>query len=125
MISLDCENSQGFFAFIEFCMADLACLYVYMLLWCVFRLGMGQVLSRKNVYSRQAVGLANVLHGRRPTAWFAQPDYGLGLESVVRPSPDSSGSPQQREAMAFCTGGWLKYSGGQVISFPFARTTSG
>jgi hypothetical protein len=34
---------------------------------------------------------------------LAQPNYGAELKSEVRPSPDSSGSPQQRTAMAFCT----------------------
>jgi hypothetical protein len=75
--------------------------------------------------SRQAVGLANGPHGHRPTGGFAQPDYGLGLESGARPSPDSSGSPQQGDAISFCTAVGLKYESGQVVSFPFARTTSG
>ncbi|MEN9445005.1 MAG: hypothetical protein RIS47_1896 [Bacteroidota bacterium] len=55
------------------------------------------------VTSRQAVGLAYAPHGRRPTGGFAQRDYGLRLESGVRSSPDSSGSPQQGDAIAFCT----------------------
>jgi hypothetical protein len=75
--------------------------------------------------SRQAVGLATGPHGRRPTGRLAQPDYGLRLESGARPSPDSSGSPQQGDAIAFCTAVGLKYESGQVVSSPFARTTSG
>jgi hypothetical protein len=62
------------------------------------------LVEAKVLNARQAVGLANGPHGRRPTARFAQPDYGLGLESGARSSPDSSGSPQQGDAMAFCTG---------------------
>jgi hypothetical protein len=51
----------------------------------------------------QAVGLSVGPHGHRPTDTFAQPDYGLNLESGARSSPDSSGSPQQYDAIAFCT----------------------
>jgi hypothetical protein len=52
---------------------------------------------------RQAEGLATEPHGRRPTTAFAQLEAGVGLESDARPSPDSSGSPQQTDAIAFCT----------------------
>ncbi len=51
----------------------------------------------------QAVGLESGLHGRRPTRAFAPFEDGIGLESGARPSPDSSGSPQQGDAMTFCT----------------------
>ncbi|MEN9444604.1 MAG: hypothetical protein RIS47_1494 [Bacteroidota bacterium] len=54
--------------------------------------------------NRQAVGLATGPHGRRPTGAIAQRVYGVGLESGARSSPDSSGSPQQCDAIAFCTG---------------------
>ncbi len=52
------------------------------------------------VVSRQAVGLATGLHGRRPTGAFAPRIYGVDLESGARSSPDSSGSPQRRDAVA-------------------------
>ncbi|MEN9444767.1 MAG: hypothetical protein RIS47_1657 [Bacteroidota bacterium] len=42
-------------------------------------------------------------HGHRPTGTMVWPDYGVGLESGARSSPDSSGSPQQADAVAFCT----------------------
>jgi hypothetical protein len=47
--------------------------------------------------------LANGPHGRRPTGAFAPRNYGVKLESAARPSPDSSGSPQQYDVIAFCT----------------------
>jgi hypothetical protein len=61
------------------------------------------VVLRVLVASRQAVGLANGPHGRRPTGAFAPRNYGVKLESAARPSPDSSGSPQQYDVIAFCT----------------------
>jgi hypothetical protein len=55
---------------------------------------------------------------------FAQRTYGVTNGAADRTSPDCSGSPQQVDAISFCTSVGLKYQGGQVISLPFARTTS-
>jgi hypothetical protein len=50
--------------------------------------------------------------------------YGIADRAAAPTSPDRSGSPQQPDAITFTTGLALKYKCGQVVSLPFARTTS-
>ncbi|MEN9445011.1 MAG: hypothetical protein RIS47_1902 [Bacteroidota bacterium] len=40
-----------------------------------------KVVGANDMTYRQAEGLANGPHGRRPTDGYAQPDYGMGLKN--------------------------------------------
>jgi hypothetical protein len=65
-------------------------------------------------------------HGRRPTGWFAQRNYGVGLKNskhglarIVAVAHSGVMRCEQTEGIR------LKYKGFQLITFPNARTTSG
>jgi hypothetical protein len=64
------------------------------------------IIHRKCIFYTFYVGAfvgvfaANAPHGRRPTVLFALGTYGVADGAVAPTSPDSSGSPQRRDAVS-------------------------